>query len=58
MKTPSLVHRDVNLGVAVDLDRQGLIVPVVRQADGQSLRGLARAIADLAERARSQAPLG
>lgn len=49
-----LVHRDVNLGVAVDLDRQGLIVPVVRQADGQSLRGLARAIADLAERARSR----
>jgi 2-oxoglutarate dehydrogenase E2 component (dihydrolipoamide succinyltransferase) len=49
-----LVHRDVHLGIAVDLDRQGLIVPVVRQADGQSLRGLARAIADLAERARSR----
>jgi 2-oxoglutarate dehydrogenase E2 component (dihydrolipoamide succinyltransferase) len=49
-----IVHRDVHLGIAVDLDRQGLIVPVVRQADGQSLRGLARAIADLAERARSR----
>ena len=49
-----LVHRDVNLGIAVDLDRQGLIVPVVRQADGQSLRGLARAIGDLAERARTK----
>jgi len=49
-----LVHRDVNLGIAVDLDRQGLIVPVVRNADGQSLRGLARAIADLAERARTR----
>ncbi|MGC9963512.1 MAG: dihydrolipoamide acetyltransferase family protein [Acidimicrobiales bacterium] len=49
-----IVHRDVHLGIAVDLDRQGLIVPVVRQADGQSLRGLARAMADLAERARSR----
>ena len=49
-----LVHRDVHLGIAVDLDRQGLIVPVVRNADGQSLRGLARAVGDLAERARSR----
>ncbi len=49
-----LVHRDIHLGIAVDLDRQGLIVPVVRNADGQSLRGLARAIGDLAERARSR----
>ena len=49
-----ILHRDVHLGIAVDLDRQGLIVPVVREADGQSLRGLARAIADLAERARSR----
>jgi 2-oxoglutarate dehydrogenase E2 component (dihydrolipoamide succinyltransferase) len=49
-----LVHRDIHLGIAVDLDRQGLIVPVVRHADGQSLRGLARAIADLADRARSR----
>jgi 2-oxoglutarate dehydrogenase E2 component (dihydrolipoamide succinyltransferase) len=49
-----ILHKDVHLGIAVDLDRQGLIVPVVRQADGQSLRGLARAVADLAERARSR----
>jgi 2-oxoglutarate dehydrogenase E2 component (dihydrolipoamide succinyltransferase) len=49
-----IIHKDVHLGIAVDLDRQGLIVPVVRQADGQSLRGLARAVADLAERARSR----
>ncbi len=49
-----IIHRDVHLGIAVDLDRQGLIVPVVRRADGQSLRGLARAMADLAERARSR----
>jgi pyruvate dehydrogenase E2 component (dihydrolipoamide acetyltransferase) len=49
-----LVHKDVNLGIAVDLDRQGLIVPVVHNADGQSLRGLARAIGTLAERARNK----
>jgi 2-oxoglutarate dehydrogenase E2 component (dihydrolipoamide succinyltransferase) len=49
-----LVHRDVHLGVAVDMDRQGPIVPVIRNADGQSLRGLARAVSDLAERARTR----
>ena len=49
-----ILHRDVHLGIAVDLERQGLIVPVVRHADGQSLRGLARAMADLAERARTR----
>jgi 2-oxoglutarate dehydrogenase E2 component (dihydrolipoamide succinyltransferase) len=49
-----IVHRDVHLGIAVDLDQRGLIVPVVRNAEAQSLRGLARAIADLAERARNR----
>jgi pyruvate dehydrogenase E2 component (dihydrolipoamide acetyltransferase) len=49
-----VVHRDIHLGVAVDLDQQGLIAPVVHQADGQSLRGLARAISDLASRARTR----
>jgi pyruvate dehydrogenase E2 component (dihydrolipoamide acetyltransferase) len=49
-----VVHRDIHLGVAVDLDMQGLIAPVVHHADGQSLRGLARAIADLATRARTR----
>jgi len=49
-----IVHRDVNLGIAVDLEQRGLIVPVVRLADGQSLRGLARAMADLANRARTR----
>ncbi len=49
-----IVHRDVHLGFAVDLAKEGLIVPVVHQADGQSLRGLARSIADLAERARNR----
>jgi len=50
-----VVHRDVNLGIAVDLEKEGLIVPVVHNADGQSLRGLARSIADLATRARARA---
>jgi pyruvate dehydrogenase E2 component (dihydrolipoamide acetyltransferase) len=49
-----ILHRDVHLGIAGDMDRQGLIVPVVRSADGQSLRGLARAMNDLAGRARSR----
>jgi 2-oxoglutarate dehydrogenase E2 component (dihydrolipoamide succinyltransferase) len=49
-----VVHRDIHLGFAVDLDQQGLIAPVIHNADGQSLRGLARAVADLAARARSR----
>jgi 2-oxoglutarate dehydrogenase E2 component (dihydrolipoamide succinyltransferase) len=49
-----IIHRDVHLGIAVNLEQRGLIVPVVRNAEGQSLRGLARAIAELADRARSR----
>jgi pyruvate dehydrogenase E2 component (dihydrolipoamide acetyltransferase) len=48
------VYRDINLGIAVDLDFEGLIVPVIRQADGKRLRALAREIDDLASRARSK----
>jgi 2-oxoglutarate dehydrogenase E2 component (dihydrolipoamide succinyltransferase) len=48
------VHRDVHLGVAVSLGEDGLIVPVVRDAHELSHEGLARRIADLAERARSK----
>ena len=44
-------HDDVNLGIAVALE-QGLIVPVIRQAQRLSLEGLAAAIAEVAERAR------
>ena len=45
----------VNLGVAVALDDgKGLIVPVVRGAEEKNLLGIARAIADLAERARTK----
>lgn len=46
-------HRAVNIGVAVALD-EGLIVPVIRAADEKNLLGLARAVNDLAERARAR----
>jgi pyruvate dehydrogenase E2 component (dihydrolipoamide acetyltransferase) len=46
-------HRHVDLGIAVALE-WGLIVPVVRQAEERSFLGLARAIADLAARARTK----
>ncbi|HWA57734.1 MAG TPA: dihydrolipoamide acetyltransferase family protein, partial [Gemmatimonadales bacterium] len=49
----TIFRRDVNLGIAVALD-WGLIVPVVKQADGLSLMGVARAINDLGERARTK----
>jgi 2-oxoglutarate dehydrogenase dihydrolipoamide succinyltransferase (E2 component) len=45
-------HHYVNMGIAVSYD-QGLIVPVIRGADGMNAVGIARAIADLAARARS-----
>jgi pyruvate dehydrogenase E2 component (dihydrolipoamide acetyltransferase) len=48
------VHRSVNIGIAVDLDYQGLVVPVVRDAGGMRLRGLAAAFRDLATRARAK----
>jgi pyruvate dehydrogenase E2 component (dihydrolipoamide acetyltransferase) len=44
--------RFVNMGIAVSYDA-GLIVPVVKGADGMNTVGIARAIADLAARARS-----
>ncbi len=46
-------HPEINLGIAVSLGEEGLIVPVIRRADGLSLLGLARAINDLASRARA-----
>jgi len=47
-----IVHHRVNLGIAVDLDHQGLIVPVVPRAEELTLRGMARRIRELADRAR------
>jgi 2-oxoglutarate dehydrogenase E2 component (dihydrolipoamide succinyltransferase) len=46
-------RRNINLGIAVALE-WGLIVPVVRQAEGRTFTDLARTIADLAERARTK----
>src|SRR4051812_21607564 len=48
-----IYRKDINLGVAVALEN-GLIVPVIRNADEKNLLGLTRAINDLANRARSK----
>ena len=52
-ETELIVHRDINLGVSVGLE-DSLLVPVVRKADGLSIAGLARAVNDIATRARSK----
>ncbi len=49
-----IYRRAINLGIAVDLGEDGLIVPVLKDADERSLRGLARAVEDLAQRARAR----
>jgi pyruvate dehydrogenase E2 component (dihydrolipoamide acetyltransferase) len=49
-----IVHGDVNLGIAVDLNYEGLLVPVVHGADQLRLRAIARGVSDLANRARSK----
>jgi pyruvate dehydrogenase E2 component (dihydrolipoamide acetyltransferase) len=51
--TNVIYHRDINLGIAVALEN-GLIVPVIRNADEKNVVGLQRSIADLAARARSR----
>jgi 2-oxoglutarate dehydrogenase E2 component (dihydrolipoamide succinyltransferase) len=49
-----IVHHDINLGIAVDLDNEGLIVPVVHHAEELTLRGMARRIHEVAHRARTK----
>jgi 2-oxoglutarate dehydrogenase dihydrolipoamide succinyltransferase (E2 component) len=49
-----LLHREINIGMATSLGEAGLIVPVIKHADGLSLLGIARAVNDLAERARKR----
>ena len=49
-----VVHSSVNLAVAVDIDFEGLLAPVVHEAEGKRLRQIARDIVDLASRARSR----
>jgi pyruvate/2-oxoglutarate dehydrogenase complex dihydrolipoamide acyltransferase (E2) component len=48
------VHTDVNLGIAVSLGEDGLIVPVIREAQDLSAEGLAKRIKELARAARSR----
>jgi 2-oxoisovalerate dehydrogenase E2 component (dihydrolipoyl transacylase) len=52
-ETEIIIHRDINLGVSIGLE-DTLVVPVVRRSDGLSIAGLARALNDLATRARSK----
>ena len=49
-----VVHGAVHLGIAVDLDFEGLVVPVIRDAQGKTLAELAAAAADLAQRAHAK----
>jgi 2-oxoglutarate dehydrogenase E2 component (dihydrolipoamide succinyltransferase) len=49
-----IVHHDLNIGIAVDLDFEGLLVPVIHEADGKRLRALAREISGLAAKARAK----
>lgn len=48
-----LLKREINIGMATAID-DGLIVPVIKHADGMNLLGLARTINDLADRARNK----
>jgi pyruvate dehydrogenase E2 component (dihydrolipoamide acetyltransferase) len=48
------MHHYVNLGIAVDLSEQGLVAPVVKNADSLNIRGLARNIAAVAAGARAR----
>ncbi len=48
-----VLHREINIGIAVALDN-GLIVPVVKNAEEKNFLGLQRAVNDLAERARTK----
>jgi 2-oxoisovalerate dehydrogenase E2 component (dihydrolipoyl transacylase) len=47
-------HREINLGYAVALGDDGLVVPVIRDADGKSLAGLMRSIRDVVDRAKAR----
>src|SRR5512145_1916035 len=49
-----LVHKAINIGMATSLGEDGLIVPVIKGADNLSLLAMARAVNDLANRARSK----
>ncbi len=48
-----ILHGAVHLGIAADLDHEGLVVPVVHHADEMNVGGLAKAIARQVEKARA-----
>jgi pyruvate/2-oxoglutarate dehydrogenase complex dihydrolipoamide acyltransferase (E2) component len=49
-----LIHKNINIGMATSLGEEGLIVPVIKGADSHTLVTMARAVNDLANRARSK----
>lgn len=49
-----VLHAAINIGMATSLGEEGLIVPVIKNADNLSLLGMARAVNELANRARSK----
>jgi 2-oxoglutarate dehydrogenase E2 component (dihydrolipoamide succinyltransferase) len=49
-----LIHKNINLGMAVSLGEDGLIVPVIKNADNLSLLAMARSVNDLAARSRTK----
>ncbi len=49
-----VVHRAINVGMATSLGEEGLIVPAIKDADNLSLLATARAVNDLANRARAK----
>jgi pyruvate dehydrogenase E2 component (dihydrolipoamide acetyltransferase) len=53
-ETDLIVHNYVDLGIAVDLDYDGLLAPVVRNAETKRLAAIASEISDLADRARTR----
>jgi pyruvate dehydrogenase E2 component (dihydrolipoamide acetyltransferase) len=49
-----VVHNYIDLGIAVDLQYEGLLAPVIRDAESKRLRAIAREISDLANRAKTR----
>lgn len=49
-----LLKKDLHIGIAVAIGKQGLVAPIIRNAESMNLTGLARKAADLAERARNR----
>ena len=49
-----IVHKAINIGMATSLGQEGLIVPIIKNADHLSLLAMARSVNDLASRARGK----